>query len=798
MEDFLLHGHEYEYDIDWIVCTLKRHGVELSQIDQKIKDAVKLELSDERITALVIDIISNASGIVNVKIPPEELTPATGDGSANDTAAIQGCIDYVHQKGEGAVFFPSGKYLTNSLTLYDNVALVGESRYTTSLVAAMGSRNVVIGENASMVSIANMTLDGNQPYQVNDIDGVALTGKDWLFTNLIVKDVFRAFVLTLEEEHCQMDNVVIEGVGDSAITILGGKEVQMHQVHVSGISSTIGQYGIEVTSDHAWMTDMVIDSQIPVGLILNGDMCYFEGYVYGVTEPYRDGGNSNSITIIGVSKKEVFNDQDIESTVRRVLNATDTIINSDNPITYSHYPTRLNSIFNTIPMKDSSGEQYQVLVNNGADSIDISLVDYISLESFLKTQSFDEAMTSALQLLKPHGTIFIPTGTYQSAGIEIRIPCHIIGDYTGWTYLDETKYVTKEQYRQVLIEFTESTGIKIKTLGVTIEHISLSGSGIVGIDYDLTDVNSSTGMLRFEHVDNVSMNLSGEGSIGVRSNDIILSTFKNMHVYGCETGFQINTKSANSTSLVFENVWVQGYTKYGFFLENVYYTSFLTCAADSIAGGIHGYYLKRCRTTSFVSCGCEITQKSGWRIEESNQIKINGFSYRTNEGGIGGAISLINSKNVIVEGFTLSDPASTRLGIETDESSTWKCTGCNFFTLYKNGQVITINGGNTENYFTTSPALSPTIGVQNFSYVQSNYGKIYLVAIIHIPDGVTENTFTIDLPFTSIYNDKGVCIGPSIAYVNTTGAKANIATINEQTFAMGDYLIMVNYTPEPL
>lgn len=159
--DFLLHGHEYMYDLDWLVKVVKRHSDELAQIDQKIADAIKIGLTDERIKSIVEDIISNASGVVNVKIPPDELTPATGDGSANDTAAIQGCIDYVHQKGYGVVFFPSGKYLVNDLTLYDDIGIVGMGRYTTTLTASGGSANHILGGAASRVSICQIGLNGN-------------------------------------------------------------------------------------------------------------------------------------------------------------------------------------------------------------------------------------------------------------------------------------------------------------------------------------------------------------------------------------------------------------------------------------------------------------------------------------------------------------------------------------------------------------------------------------------------------------------------------------------------------------
>jgi parallel beta-helix repeat protein len=51
-----------------------------------------------------------------------------GDGVSDDTAAIQAAIDATNAAGGGTVLFPPGTYLTDSLTLYSNIELLGSSR----------------------------------------------------------------------------------------------------------------------------------------------------------------------------------------------------------------------------------------------------------------------------------------------------------------------------------------------------------------------------------------------------------------------------------------------------------------------------------------------------------------------------------------------------------------------------------------------------------------------------------------------------------------------------------------------
>lgn len=59
------------------------------------------------------------STVVNVKYPPFPLSRAIGDGVADDTAAIQACVNYVNSKNGGVITFPSGIYLLNSVNSID-------------------------------------------------------------------------------------------------------------------------------------------------------------------------------------------------------------------------------------------------------------------------------------------------------------------------------------------------------------------------------------------------------------------------------------------------------------------------------------------------------------------------------------------------------------------------------------------------------------------------------------------------------------------------------------------------------
>jgi hypothetical protein len=56
---------------------------------------------------------------------------AKGDGTTVDTIAIQSAINAANVAGGGTIFFPDGTYLTDTLTLYSNITIKGNSKGNT-------------------------------------------------------------------------------------------------------------------------------------------------------------------------------------------------------------------------------------------------------------------------------------------------------------------------------------------------------------------------------------------------------------------------------------------------------------------------------------------------------------------------------------------------------------------------------------------------------------------------------------------------------------------------------------------
>ena len=97
--------------------------------------------------------------VFNVKAPAYG---ATGDGTTNDTAAIQAAIDAAELVA-GTVFFPVGTYSVGALTLNsDGVNLVGASWGSIIKLRASTNNHLITVDNASRCGVHNLKLDGNK------------------------------------------------------------------------------------------------------------------------------------------------------------------------------------------------------------------------------------------------------------------------------------------------------------------------------------------------------------------------------------------------------------------------------------------------------------------------------------------------------------------------------------------------------------------------------------------------------------------------------------------------------------
>jgi hypothetical protein len=119
---------------------------------------------------------TSSGGSASVKSAPYN---AAGNGTTDDTAAIQAAINAANTAGGGTVSFPAGTYLVSStLTLYSRVRLQGAGRESTVIKLAAAANtdllkshqfDTLTGGNTSggvqQVAIIDLTLDGNKTAQ---------------------------------------------------------------------------------------------------------------------------------------------------------------------------------------------------------------------------------------------------------------------------------------------------------------------------------------------------------------------------------------------------------------------------------------------------------------------------------------------------------------------------------------------------------------------------------------------------------------------------------------------------------
>jgi hypothetical protein len=98
---------------------------------------------------------------------------ATGDGTTDDTAAIQAAISAVGATGGGVLLFPPGLYRVGKLTLVSNVRLVGTAYDHTynargsrlSLIAGTNDHMFYIPWNTQNITFEHLHLEGNNASQ---------------------------------------------------------------------------------------------------------------------------------------------------------------------------------------------------------------------------------------------------------------------------------------------------------------------------------------------------------------------------------------------------------------------------------------------------------------------------------------------------------------------------------------------------------------------------------------------------------------------------------------------------------
>lgn len=179
---------------------------------------------------------------------------ATGDGSTDDTRALQATIDAAKRAGGGTVVVPAGTYVTRTLTLPGRVLLAGAGIESTVLRRKAGTDGAVLetegfagltrsnrNDGVNAFGVADLTVDGNRQ------DGAAGSGVRIYGVNFVLRD--------LRVRNCAEHGIFSEW-GDGGVGGDGGDQMEAFVSRVK--SHDNGGDGIRWQGPHDSSWDNVI------------------------------------------------------------------------------------------------------------------------------------------------------------------------------------------------------------------------------------------------------------------------------------------------------------------------------------------------------------------------------------------------------------------------------------------------------------------------------------------------------------------------------------------------------------
>lgn len=299
-----------------------------NELPSYIRELIKTYISSGEIDNIIAEILSDY--MLSVKNPPENLKPAVGDGSADDTEAIQGCLEYAKAHHGMCVYFPSGAYLTGTLSLPENsdVTMFGQGRYVTRLVLRGGVTEPMLKGNVKTLTLTGLTLDGNGDIQVNNVDLIECSGVNISISQCILTDGFTLAKLTCSN-NIQIGQTVFDHAIENALTI-NGTGTSYCDVTFNSISTLVGKEFIKLLSDNNVIKCNVKGDATNIISIL-GNNNYIEINSIGLkyTTLYKDYGKMNTIKIVRSVLKESIKQIDINGDTTK-SNFVNTIIEGSN------------------------------------------------------------------------------------------------------------------------------------------------------------------------------------------------------------------------------------------------------------------------------------------------------------------------------------------------------------------------------------------------------------------------------------------------------------------------------------
>lgn len=301
-----------------------------NELPAYIRELIKTYISSGEIDNIIAEILSDY--MLSVKNPPENLKPAVGDGSADDTEAIQGCLDYAKAHHGMCVYFPSGAYLTSTLTLPENsdVTMFGQGRYVTRLVLRGGATEAMLKGSVKSLTLTGLMFDGNGDIQVNNVDLIKCDVVNASISQCILTDGFNLLDVNATG-NVQISHVIFDHAIEKGLIIRGTGNSHCDNVIFNTISSLVGKEFFTIESNDNVIKCSCTGDATKL-FTVSGNRNYIEvdnisGNVEAPT--FSDTGEQNTIKINRIAIKDKVKSVDVTSENTKV-NAGVTNVESGN------------------------------------------------------------------------------------------------------------------------------------------------------------------------------------------------------------------------------------------------------------------------------------------------------------------------------------------------------------------------------------------------------------------------------------------------------------------------------------
>lgn len=583
--------------------------------------------------------------ILNVKYPPEGLTPAVGDGSEDDTVAVQGCIDYASEHNGMAVYFPSGAYSVQSLTLKSEVSLFGFDRYSTKLVLRGGATTPMISLNGSNCGIYNLTLDGNAGVQVENINVVSMIAQDVYLDGLILQNGYQLLVYNGTGGHLQVNDVVFGNAVYRAVGISGNSVVQAKGLKFNQLSAVSGSDVINISSDGGTY-DFISNVSCETCLSISGNDNYVTGIENGATNGFVDSGLRNTIDFKGGEKKEYYN------------GSTDTTVKGDVGFTtngaYSENVSgAFTSVRNSTESKIVTGmsqEQYNSDKNLTVNGM--SQEQYNSNKNLTVNGVYTETINNN-KTTNINGNKTLTTEVYKESVNEKIIN------------FKNTLFNTIYNDKKLNLYFANYNFVNVKDYGAVgngVSDDSAAFNSAISTGYDIF-IPEGTYLINGLNLADKRCKILCKGTIlggytiSNFSGEIIGGTWDTFQCAGCSSLTVRNAEFQSESShgfyandcsnLTLKNCIIHGKSN-TVMIENSNFTTIQNCLVimdDNTGGTLHALQINNCDLSTIDNVITENADWFGFSIYNSNYCKItNCISYNSKHE----AINLENSNNGIV------------------------------------------------------------------------------------------------------------------------------------------------------